>query len=202
MVEPKFSKNLVKEIPEFLIYEKMDGKAIYYRDYQKVLNGEIDFEGIMGVSSLQAFIIEYVVGELLTKLDRKQYRVFFNEIGIHLDHRNNISHDIAIFEKSVLPANKISTNYADVPCKLAIEIDIKADLGNEKHFDYIQKKTQKTLDFGTEKVIWIFSNSQQITLAEKDKTWQTLNWNEDIVLIEDIQVNIAQFLKEEGIQLN
>ena len=64
---------------------------------------------------------------------------------------------MVVFEKNKLTPDKISTQYTDVPPKLAIGIDVKADLSDPKTHNYVQRKTQKVLEFGTEKLIWIFS---------------------------------------------
>ena len=33
-----------EEIPDLLIYEKVDSRPIYYRDYKRVLSGELNWE--------------------------------------------------------------------------------------------------------------------------------------------------------------
>ena len=46
---------VIKTIPEELIYEMIKGKALYYRGYEAVLNGEKPSDEIMGSGQLQAF---------------------------------------------------------------------------------------------------------------------------------------------------
>ena len=48
-----------RNIPNYLVYEIMDGKPIYYRGYQSVLNKTKTLEQIMGCSSLQAVLITH-----------------------------------------------------------------------------------------------------------------------------------------------
>ena len=45
-----------KKIPEALVYEIMNGKPIYYNDYQLVINKEKTIDEVMGSSSLLTHI--------------------------------------------------------------------------------------------------------------------------------------------------
>ncbi len=205
MVSAKVTKTKTakkSKVPDYLVYEMMDGKPIYYRGYREVLNKTKTLEDIMGSSSLQAVIIEYVLGICYANLDRKIYRLLTNEIGSHLSKKNNLSSDIAIYEKAVLTADKVNKHYADVPAKLIIEVDTDADFENIDPNTYIHKKTQKLLDFGVEKVIWIFTTSQKVMVAERtsDK-WYIQNWNHDFELLDDHSFNIAAYLDAEGIEI-
>ena len=91
-----------KKIPDYLIHEVLDGKPIYYKGYQAVLNKTKQIDEIMGCSTLQADLISYLLSVIYRFYDAKKYRVYTNEIGNHIDLGNNFSNDIAIFEKTVL----------------------------------------------------------------------------------------------------
>lgn len=190
-----------KEIPDSLIYEIMDGKPIYYKGYREVLNKTKTLEEIMACSGLQGIIISYILRTLFTKLDPKKYHILTNEIGVHIEHKNNLASDIGIYDKKILTPEKITTHYPDVPAKIFIEIDIKAELEDITETGYIKKKTQKLLDFGVEKVIWILSNPQQVIVATPGSTWEMHDWNMDIALLDGELFNVGDYLKEEGIQL-
>ena len=58
-----------KKIPSYLIYEIWDGKPIYYKGYEDVVNGIKTKEEIMGASALQSFIVSYVVSIILKQID-------------------------------------------------------------------------------------------------------------------------------------
>ena len=45
-----------KKIPEALVYEIMDGKPIYYNDYQLVIKKKKSIEEVIGSSSLLTLI--------------------------------------------------------------------------------------------------------------------------------------------------
>ena len=61
-------KKAPKKVPRALIYEKRNGKPIYYQNYQKVLSGELPLEAVMGSGYLQALIIELLLRVLMPKI--------------------------------------------------------------------------------------------------------------------------------------
>ncbi len=161
---------------ESLVYEVLDGRPLYYRGYEDVLAGKKSPEEIIGLSSLQWVLASYFMAIMIRQLDAKKYWFASNEAGVHIDHRNNLSHDVAIYDKQVLTPNKINTKYVDVPAKVAIEIDVKANTSKVADFNYVNRKTKKLLDFGSDKVIWIFTRSQQVMVAERDAdAWLTMD---------------------------
>ena len=157
IAEKPRQRNRAKTIHESLIYEVIDGKPLYYEGYKDVLANKKTSEEIMGASGLQSFIIQYLLEVLYLKIGRKKYHFLTNEIGTHLDKNNNLSGDIYIYDKETLSPDKINTHYVEVAPKIAIEIDIRIDLSDEKDFGYVFTKTHKLLDFGVEKVLWIFT---------------------------------------------
>lgn len=193
-------RNKAKAIPESLIYEVIDGKPFYYEGYKDVLANKKTSEEIMGASGLQSFIIYYLLKVLYAKLDDRKYRFLTNEIGTHLDKNNNLSGDIYIYDKQILSPDKINTHYVEVAPKIAIEIDIRIDLSDEKDFGYVFTKTHKLLDFGVEKVLWIFTKHQKVMVATKDQDWLTKNWNQEIELLNGEYFNIGKFLADEGVE--
>ena len=79
--------------------------------------------------------------------------------------------------------------------KIVIEIDTKAELEQVKDsFGYFHKKTDELLNFGVEKVIWIFIDSEKIMISEKDKTWQILNWSKDIGIMGGVNINLESLI--------
>ncbi|MBC7570492.1 MAG: Uma2 family endonuclease [Spirosoma sp.] len=187
---------------ESLIYEVMDGRPLYYRGYEDVLAGHKTPEEVMGSSSLQWVLASYFMRIMIRQLDDKKYWFASNEAGVHIDHRNNLAHDIAIYDKLVLTPRKINTKYADVPAIVAVEIDVKADISRVQDFNYVNRKTQKLLDFGSEKVIWVFSSTQQVMVAGKNAdAWLTMDWHRDLLLHDGQTFNIGQYLDEEGISV-
>ncbi len=196
--EPKPVKRPPRNIPTHLVYEIMDGKPIYYHGYRDVLLNKKTFEEIMGASSLQSIIIYYLVGFISKFIDESKFTVLTGEAGLHLDHRNNLSNDVAIFDQTLLSPDKINKKYADVPPKIALEVDIMADIEDLGESGYIYKKTHKLLNFGTEKVFWILTAAQVVIVATSDKI-ETFNWNKDIEMLDNQAFNIGSFLHKKGI---
>lgn len=191
----------ISHIPAKLVKETIDGRPFYYPNFRKVLAGEQTLDDVMGSSTLQSFIIDFLLYFVHTNLSRKQYISLSSEIGLHIDKRSNLAGDLAIFERSTLPANKINVHYADVPPKAVVEVDTNIDYSEEGAFDYVHLKTQKLLDFGVQRVIWIFTVSRKVIVAEPGKDWLTKDWNQDIELLDAKFFNIGKYLAEEGIEL-
>ncbi|MDX1940411.1 MAG: Uma2 family endonuclease [Saprospiraceae bacterium] len=188
-------------IPSYLIKETINGIPFYYKGYKDVINQTKTLEDIMGSSSLQAEIISCLLQFLFKNLDLTKYRVYTNEIGSHINHKNNLSHDIAIFDKNVLTLDKINTHYTSVPAKIVIEVDVDTEAENIRELDYITRKTNTILEFGTEKVIWVFTKSQKVMIAQPGQDWLLVDWNKDIELLDGHSFNIGRYLEQEGIQL-
>lgn len=185
---------------ESLIYEVMDGEPIYYKGYRDVLAGKKTAEEIMGSSTLQWIICSYFMQVMYRQLDSKKYWFASSEAGVHLNHRNNLAYDVAIYDRVVLTPDKINTRYADVPAKIGIEVDVKADISKETDANYVNRKTRKLLDFGSEKIIWIFTSTQQIMVAERNAdAWLTMDWHRDLELTDGQFFNLGQYLEDEGI---
>jgi hypothetical protein len=189
-------------VPEYLVYEIIDGKPYYYNGYKDVLNKTKTFEEIMGTSSYQWKILEYLLRLLFKNLNENVYSIATNEPGLHLDRRNNLAGDILVFDKQELPSAAISKKYAAVPALLHIEVDIAADLEEEPSIIYLEKKVNKLLAFGTKKIIWVFTKNKRILVATGVTNWQWHDWNETLPLIDEVDFNIAGYLKAEGIEVN
>ncbi len=196
--QPKHRK---KEVPEYLIRDEIDGELFYYAGYQDVLNNKKTAEEIMGSSTLQAWVIGYILKIFYKQNLDEQYHAFTNEIGSHLGKKNNLSLDIGFFDKNVLTPAHINTKYATVPPVITVEVDIKIDVNQLTETDFVHKKTKKLLEKGVSKVIWIFTRSQRVLIATPEPDWLNVDWNRDIELLDGHTFNIAKALEEAGIKV-
>ena len=73
------------KVPDALIREEINGEPYYYKGYKAVLNKEKTLADIMGSSGLQSLIVEILFRFLILHLPRKQYRIFTNEVGGHIN---------------------------------------------------------------------------------------------------------------------
>ncbi|RUM57934.1 MAG: Uma2 family endonuclease [Persephonella sp.] len=185
------------KIPDYLVYEILDNKKIYYKNYRKVLSGELPSEAIMGSSDLQAWIIDTIVRFLHRFLDYKKYKLLYNEVGyFYTPSRSKkwLNLDIAIVSREKL--KKPQGTYLKIPPEVVIEVDTKADLskiGSQYYF----LKTDRLLKSGVKKVIWIFTEYKKIQIAEDKKPWLTVDYNYEFEIIDGININLDKLLKEE-----
>lgn len=189
--------SLEESIPTSLIREIIDGKPYYYKGYQEVLAGNIDAEGVMGCSTLQAFIVTYLVRVLLRSIDENQYLIATNEPGLHIDRRNNLASDIMVFDHNILTIDKIDLKYAQVPPTISVEVDTDVELEDVTESEYVTLKTMKLLEFGAEKVIWFFTETKQVTIATPGN-WTTFDWGHEVMLMPGALCNVGQYLRSKG----
>lgn len=180
--------NRFSDIPEHLVYEEWDGVPILYKGVHEYALQNYNLNQLeIGSSIFQSLIVEFILGQLYDTINRKIYAIVTNEPGLHLGYRNNLSNDIAIIERNKI-VNKRSIKYANVTPKVAIEVDVRADYEQEfeSFNDYINQKTQKLLDFGVEKVIWILSSElQEVRVSTLSQT-NTHSWTDTIEILDDI----------------
>ena len=189
--------NAIQNIPEQLIYEMVDGKPVYYRGYREYMQGEKNVDELLGITYLQSLIITKLVFLLMSNLGN-DYVVLTNEIGLQFKDKGWRAADIAIVEKQKLKGIKKKNKYLSVAPKIVIEIDTKAELEEVKDsLGYFHKKTDELLEFGVEKVIWIFTDSEKIMVSEKNKDWQILNWSKKITILNDLEINLQELIDED-----
>ncbi|MGN7889392.1 Uma2 family endonuclease [Dyadobacter sp. 22481] len=188
---------LEESIPTSLIREIIDGKPYYFKGYPEVLAGNKDAEGVMGCSTLQAFIVTFLVRVLLRSIDENQYFIATNEPGLHIDRKNNLASDIMVFDYNILTTDQINLNYAQVPPAMCIEVDTRVELQDATESEYVTLKTMKLLEFGVAKVIWFFTETKKVMIATPG-SWTTFDWNDEVVLMPGALCNIGQYLRSKG----
>jgi len=189
------SIEVADEILQKLIYEEIDGRPVYYRGYTKVLMGLAQPEEIMGTSKGQSRLVMRIVNFLLRHLSEAEYELFANELGLHLKKGSNFSADIAIYRAETGEEYDIfNDRYADTPPLVVIEVDMKADLmGFASPVDYYLNKTRQLLDWGTERVVWI--NTQSQTFMGNDL--KPVSWEEPIELLPGVVLRIPDLLRRQ-----
>jgi hypothetical protein len=191
----------LKNVPEALIYEVWDGKPIYYKGYRDVVAGKKTAAEIMSCSDFQGVLVSLLNFHLGNLIDRKTYLLATNEIGLHLQLNDNLANDVVIYEKAKL--GKLKGKFFDIPPKVAIEVDIKADTTDfaDGADGYVMRKAQKLLDFGVEKVVWIITGMQRVYVIDRnDPTWYVVDWGQDITVLDGCTINIKRLLDEEEIE--
>lgn len=185
-------------IPESLVFEVLNGRPLYYKGYQNVVAGILKSESLMGSSDLQSILVTILVGTLWNLIDRKTYQLSSNESGLHLAAGDNLSADIAIFDKANL--GKLKGKYFDVAPKIVIEVDIKIDLTeHNSDLSYISEKTEELFRFGVERVLWVLSKVQKTIIMIPNHDWIITDWNNDVLVMDGCVLNIKNLLDNEEI---
>jgi hypothetical protein len=190
-----------KKIPAYLIKEEFDGVPLYYKGYKEVLAGTKTFEEIMAAGGLHSILVTYLTLLLGTHLNKQLYRVLVGEVGSKFEKKKKATLDVAVFEKSKLPNKLINRHLISVPPLIDIEVDVNIETPDLTQDEVVQFRTQKLLDGGVEKVIWIFTLTQKIMVAEKDKDWLTFDWDREVEIVDGISFNIPAYLEEEGYEM-
>jgi hypothetical protein len=193
-----------RKIPGYLVRETIDGIPFYYAGYREVLNKKKSLEDIIADSGLQSIIKAYLMKLFAQNLDWEVFQPVSGEVGSHLDHRSNLALDVAVYENSVLTPDKINLKYINVHPKIVVEIDVRVKLEDPTAnvFDqYVLRKVKKLLAFGTERIIWIFTQSDTIIVAKPGNSWEVFKLDQDVVLLENLTMNIGEYLKSKGVEL-
>ncbi len=175
-------QKVMEEAPAYLTYEELEGRRVPYRGYESVLTGEQEPESVMGYGNLQLLIINILV-KYFDQLFAADYWVLAGGGGLHLSHNVNLAADISFYPKAKLDLKTATRQYSEIPPKIIIEVDTKADPTVLESMDYYNLKTQKLLDFGVEQVIWLFTDSQKVLDARPNRPWLTVNWQDELELM-------------------
>lgn len=189
-------------IPRILIYEEFDGHPIYRKGYKDVVLGLKTIDEIsMGTSTLQWFITSMINRHLLINLPQN-YLCGSGELGLHLAKNTNFSADIAIFRPGQLKVGFHSTKYSDVPPNVVIEVDIKIDESEyfQNEEEYFHKKTERLLQWGVERVIWVFSASRRVLVADNLQKWLFISWDLPLTVIDHHEITIWELMLASGFE--
>ena len=180
-----------QKIPEALIYEMDDGQPIYYKGYEEFISGGKEGRDVFAINLLQSSIITQLIFLLGDKLSQS-FLVLTNQVGIELSKQSWRCVDIAIVDKVKAAMQKDHNKYLEFAPEAVIEIDIKASLDEiSSPSSYFHKKTDQLLEFGIKKVIWIFTDSKKVMVAEPNRPWQTFDWDITFEVFEGIEANIS-----------
>jgi Uma2 family endonuclease len=176
-------------IPQQLVYEEMDGVPIPYKNFHKVLLSTATPEEIVGSSVSQTIVVTAILRYLFRHLNEKKYWLATNEAGFHLSRGNNLSADIALFDRSTSPMDPKNFNYATFPPLVVIEVDIRADLSEfASPTDYYRKKSRKLKEFGVAQVVWVNTGSETVMF---DDQLTAHPWDDAFPLTPDLSLSIG-----------
>ena len=178
-------------IPESIIYEMVNGKPIYYRGWQDVLKGEKTIEQIMASSLIQSYLVSEINAYTHTAL-RKAYILGTNEAGIKFKKGDWRAADICLWTKASLKNTPLHAHYSEIIPEIVIEVDTKADT-KEMPMYYLEK-TKDLHQHGVRRVLWIFTGSEQVMIAEKGQKWTIQEWSESFEVADGCMLNIKELI--------
>ena len=76
------------------------------------------------------------------------------------------------------------------------KIDESEYFQNEE--EYFHKKTEQLLLWGVEKVIWVFSSSRRVLIADNLQKWEFNSWDIPFNVIDDIEINVWELMLKNG----
>ncbi|MFN4144653.1 MAG: hypothetical protein ACK4GN_02435 [Runella sp.] len=193
----------ITQVPKILVYEEFEGHPIYRKGYKDFMLGLKKIEEInMGTSKLQYFII----GCIIKFLNRNLPETYFagsSELGLHLHKNSNFAADIAIFRPGQFQVGFHSTQYTETPPSVVIEVDIKVEEYDyfKSEEEYFHRKTEQLLRWGVERVVWVFSSSRRILIADNLQKWAFISWDLPFTVIDDLELNLWPLMLQNGFQV-
>ncbi len=181
-------------IDKQLVYEEMDGKPIYFKNYHQVLLAGVSPSAIMGSSESQFVVISAILKYLYRQLDEQLYWIATNEAGLHLTKGDNSAADIAIFNRKTAPPRAKNFKYQHLPPQVIIEVDIKADTSDfTTPLEYYRRKSQKLLNFGVQKIVWV--NTEAETVMFNDEL-APISWDVPIELLPGFSLTVGPLIRD------
>ncbi len=155
-----------------------------------------------GNNTLHWFIISLIIKHLTKNLP-ENYFAGASELGLHISNKTNFSADIAIYREGQLKVGFHSVKYEQTPPNVIIEVDIKIDESDyfQNEEEYFHKKTEKLLQWGVEKVIWVFSSSRRVLIADNLQKWEFNSWDIPFNVIDNIEMNVWELMLKSGFEV-
>ncbi len=188
------------QIPKILVYEEFDGHIVYRKGHKDFMLGLKKVEEFgFGNNTLQWFISNSIIKSLYNNLP-ENYFVVASELGLDLSNKTTLIADIAIYREGQLKVGFHSVKYEETPPNVIIEVDIKIDESEyfQNEEEYFHKKTEQLLQWGVEKVIWVFSSSRRVLIADNLQKWEFNSWDIPFNVIDDVEINIWELMLKNG----
>ena len=83
--------------------------------------------------------------------------------------------------------------------KNVIKIELSSEETSMTIPEYVERKVDRLLEFGVQKVIWVFTATQNVLVSEPGKPPVRYDWKDDIPLWETHTVNIGAYLRKKRI---
>lgn len=182
-----------KPIPSECIYEMDKGKPIYYKGVRAYFEGKEQNEKTMPDSKFQSWLKGKIYLALSLLLNEIKYVLTVGKLGLSIEKHTWRAVDVTVFDRKIF---KLTNTYSTDPPIIAIEIDLKGEFKNSKasQKDH-QRKIKQLLDFGVQKIIWIYTDTQKIKVITKEST-ETFDWTTPIEVLDGHHLNVSDLEKK------
>jgi len=171
-----FPESKAENISSEFIYDIINGKPYCHKYAQGMFS--------------RAIIKSHLFEILFEGLKNDQALLIASGPALFINDRNLVTGDIMIFERDKLT---IDENYAQIPPKITIDLDIKVELGNMQQDEYVFLKTTKLVNFGVGKVVWFFTENRKVIVVDS-QSWISQEWDQGINILPGIDCNIGRYL--------
>jgi len=185
---------VAQQVPDFLVYEVVRGRPIYYKGYKEVLNKTKTFEEIRMESTLQAWLKTYIASLLINSLSEKGFVIIAGELGFNMQEKTKRGADLSVFKNENFV---LSPGFSNLPPEIVLEVDVQADTENTTEMDYVLEKIKDYLDFGVKKVFWVFTKNRKVMVATRQEPWLTHSWGLDLEIVEDVRLNLQELVEQQ-----
>ncbi len=197
----KTARPRAAKIPAGFVYEVLDGRPVYYRGYREAMANNYPPEHVMGSGRKQAYLINLILRFLGRALDLRHFDTAVSEPGVKFGKKDHVSNDIIIYHAAD-KARMFTDEYFDFPPHVVVEVDTKAEFSDpDRANEYYHRKTERLLQFGVERVIWVFTGTRKIMTAEKGKPWLTVDWEDSVEVLPGCVLELRRLIEADGVEV-
>jgi hypothetical protein len=172
-----------------LLYEKLDGHAIYFGPNQWEQPPKDEAAQARRFDLMQSALLSHLLRVLYSQLDADQYQLLPNEHGIQVNADTHLVADLAVYRRSELTAPEARSRFIEVSPLAVVLIDSPVLAPAEPPvLDYAMLKVQRLLDFGVQQVLWLHTYSRRMLVARPKTVWLNLTWHNEVDIL-----NLASF---------
>jgi hypothetical protein len=182
---------------EDLIYEIIDGKPIFYSKAHTVMQELLLVDELKFSESSQPGVLSAISQFLWDNLPESEYQIFTNGVGYEPDDSNHLELDIAVCRQAAMKGQSLTKPLKVAPELVVLKDSVAGIDDPSRLLGYFHEKIKKIMDYGTQRLVWINTISQTITIAEQDNAhWRTVDWEEEMAWIFDLRLSLEDVLSE------
>ena len=165
-----------------LTYELVNGQPVLYRGHQSVRRGQKTLNELYLVSPQQQQFLSALCFNLHADFGQEYFILSNSQLRLQMDERNYRAIDVAVVKKNT--KKTLDSEVLHQAPEFIFLVGTRASLFDLPHpFSYYHQKAQDLLNFGVQKVVWLFPEKQQLMVASTSrKRWPLQDWNRPVEL--------------------